>query len=96
MWTSAPGVLRLKEHFALGLLGFVVFWELWRSCPVAPTSWEDVVFVYRWRQGWWLGPARGACCKPARAARWGHGRSPKESTQKLVQRGCLTASDVWS
>lgn len=49
MWTSAPstpGVLRLKEHFALELLGFVLFWELWRSCPVTPMCREDVLFVY--------------------------------------------------
>lgn len=46
-WTSAPstpGVLRLKEDFTLGLLGFILFWELWRSS--CPTCQGDVLFVY--------------------------------------------------
>lgn len=58
-WTSAPstpGVLRLKEHFVLRLLGFLVLWELWRSCPVAPRCLEDVICMLM-KACWLLGPA---------------------------------------
>lgn len=26
-------------------MGFVLFWELWGSCPVAPAHWQDVICV---------------------------------------------------
>lgn len=41
---STPGVLRLNEHFPSGVLGFVLSWELCRSCPVAPRCWAALLF----------------------------------------------------
>lgn len=34
----------LKEHFTLGLLDFILFWEFWRSS--CPTYQADVLFVF--------------------------------------------------